>query len=305
MTHRTLGQGGPGVSAIGFGAWPIGGGLGRVDRAAAIATVRAAIDAGITLIDTAEGYRSSEEILGEALAGGVRDRVFLATKVSFDYSPDAIRGAMEKSLRALRTDHVDLYQIHSWNPAFPIERSMEAMHRLQVEGKTRFIGVSNFLPEHLERAIGACPIVSNQVKYSLLFRDIERDGIIAWCERHGIGIIVHSPLSKGLLTGRYAPGSTFPADDERSGFPDFQGDRFTAHLAKAERLAVIARAKGISLVQLAVAWTLAPPVVSCTLVGAKTPDQAREHVGAADISFTPRELADIEAALVEQPATHS
>jgi aryl-alcohol dehydrogenase-like predicted oxidoreductase len=302
MTFRSLGATGPKVPTIGFGAWPIGGGLGRVERAAAVATVRAAIETGITLIDTAEGYRSSEEILGEALAGGLRDRVFLATKVSFDYSPAAIRRAMERSLRALRTDHLDLYQIHSWNPAFPIERSMETMRQLQEEGTTRFIGVSNFLPEHLERAIAVCPIASNQVKYSLLFRDIERNGTLAWCERHGIGIVVHSPLAKGLLTGRYTPASTFPADDERSGFADFQGSRFAGHLAKAGRLAAIARAHGISLVQLAVAWTLARPVVSCTLVGAKTPDQAREHAGAAGIAFTPRELADIEGALAEQPA---
>jgi aryl-alcohol dehydrogenase-like predicted oxidoreductase len=300
MTMRPLGDRGPKVPALGFGAWPIGGGLGRVDRAAAIATVRAAIDAGITLIDTAEGYRSSEGILGEALAGDLRDRVFLATKVSFDYSPKAIRTAMENSLRALRTDHVDLYQIHGWNPAFPIEPSMGAMRRLQEEGKTRFVGVSNFLPEHMERAAAVCPFVSNQVKYSLLFRDIERDGTIDWCERHGIGIIVHSPLAKGLLTGRYTPASTFPDDDERSGFPDFQGSRFRAHLAKADRLAAIARAKDISLVQLAVAWTLVRPVVSCTLVGAKSPDQAREHAAASGVTFTPGELADIEFTVAEQ-----
>jgi aryl-alcohol dehydrogenase-like predicted oxidoreductase len=305
VTHRQLGHRGPLVPSIGFGAWPIGGGLGCVDRAAALSTVRSAIEAGSTLIDTAEGYRSSEVILGEALAAGRRDRVFLASKVSLDYSPAAIRIAMEKSLRALRTDHVDLYQIHSWNPAFPIERSMETMRRLQEEGKTRFVGVSNFLPEHLERVIAVCPIVSNQVKYSLLFRDIERDGTIAWCGRHGIGIIVHSPLAKGLLTGKYAPGSTFPTDDERSGFPDFQGNRFAGHLEKADRLAAIASAKGVSLVQLAVAWTLVQPVVSCTLVGAKTPSQTREHAGAADFAFTARELASIEAALAEQPAADS
>jgi aryl-alcohol dehydrogenase-like predicted oxidoreductase len=299
MTIRTLGSGGPRIPVIGFGAWPIGGGLGRVDRAAAIAAVRAAIEAGITLIDTAEGYRSSEEILGEALAGGLRDRVFLATKVSFDYSPKSIRAAMERSLRGLGTDHVDLYQIHGWNPAFPIEASMEAMRKLQEEGKTRFVGVSNFLPEHMARAAAICPIASNQVRYSLLFRDIERDGTIAWCERHGVGIIVHSPLAKGLLTGRYTSGSKFPADDERSGFPDFQGARFADHLAKAERLARIARIKGMTLVQLAIAWTLVRPVVSCTLAGAKSPEQSREHAGAAAVAFTPGELADIEAALAQ------
>jgi aryl-alcohol dehydrogenase-like predicted oxidoreductase len=296
MVFRTLGNHGPSVSAVSFGAWPIGGGLGRVERNAAIETVRAAIEGGITMIDTAEGYRSSEAIIGEALAVGYRERCFLATKVSNDFSPRGIRAAMEQSLRALRVDCVDLYQIHSWNPSFPIEASMEEMGRLREEGKTRFIGVSNFLPEHLERALTVCPIQSNQVRYSMLFREIE-GGTTAFCERYGIGIIVHSPLAKGLLTGRYTPSSTFPRDDERSGFTDFLGAAFAAHLARADRLKAIAAAKGITPVQLAIAWTLRLPVVSCTLVGAKSADQVREHLAAASVNFTSEELRQIERIL--------
>ena len=250
------------------------------------------------MIDTAEGYRTSESLIGEALGGGYRERCFLATKASFDFSARGIRAAMDNSLRALRTDHVDLYQIHNWNPRFPIEDSMEEMRRLLEEGKTRFVGVSNFLPEHLEKAMRVCPIHSNQVRYSLLFREIE-EGTLEFCENRDIGIIVHSPLAKGLLTGRYRPGSTFPSDDERSGFPDFQGAIFARHLSKAAKLREIGREKGISLVQLAIAWTLRHPAVSCTLVGAKDLQQLAEHLGASGVTLSTDELSQIDGILVE------
>lgn len=296
IDHRNLGKKGPSVPVLGFGAWPIGGGLGAVEKATAIAAVRAAIDSGITLIDTAEGYRTSEGLIGEALRGGYRERCFLATKASFDFTPKGIRKALENSLRALRVSRVDLYQIHGWNPEVPVEQSLEEMQKLKEEGKIASIGVSNFLPPHMERALKVCAISANQVKYSLLFREIE-GGTVDFCERHGIGILVHSPLAKGLLTGRYTPQSTFPADDERSGFPDFRGELFARHLSRARELAVIAGEKGISLLQLAVAWTLRLPVVSCTLVGAKNARQLSEHVGAAAVKFSAEELRRIDRIL--------
>ena len=285
MEHRKLGRNGPSVPVLGFGAWPIGGGLGRVEEKTAISTVRAAIDAGITLIDTAEGYRTSEKLIGEALKDGYRERCFLATKASVDFTAGGIRRALENSLRALRVDQVDLYQIHG-DPRVPVEQSMGEMLRLREEGKIRFVGVSNFLPQHMEHAIRICQISANQVRYSLLFREIETD-MAAFCERHSIGIIVHSPLAKGLLTGRYTPSSTFPVDDERSGFADFNGKQFARHLSRADRLATVAREKGISLLQLSIAWTLRLPVVSCTLVGAKNPAQLQEHLGAVGVTFSP------------------
>ena len=194
MQFRRLGKDGPRVSVIGFGAWPIGGGLGAVEKATAIRTVRAALDEGITMIDSAEGYRTSEAILGEALAGGYREKCFLATKASNDFTRAGIRRAMENSLRALRVDHVDLYQIHGWNPAVPVEESMEEMARLRDEGKTRFLGVSNFLPEHMERALKVTPFHSNQVRYSMLFREIE-DGTIQFCAalRDAVHILETNP----------------------------------------------------------------------------------------------------------------
>ena len=144
MEKRQLGKDGDHVSVIGFGAWPIGGAMGAVDEGAAISTVHAVLDHGITLIDTAQSYRVSEAIIGKALKDGRRNQVFLATKVSRDYSPDAIRRAMENSLRALQTDRVDLYQIHGWNPQYPVDDSMEMMERLRQEGKTRYIGCLQF-----------------------------------------------------------------------------------------------------------------------------------------------------------------
>ena len=144
MQLRQMGKNGPHISAIGLGAWPIGGGMGPVAEAEAIATVRAAIDCGITFLDTAQAYRSSEDTLGKALKDGYRERCFLATKVSGRYGRQDIEQAMNNSLRALGVDHVDLYQIHSWNPHYPVAESIEAMLRLQESGKTRFIGVSNY-----------------------------------------------------------------------------------------------------------------------------------------------------------------
>jgi aryl-alcohol dehydrogenase-like predicted oxidoreductase len=299
MQHRQLGQEGPQIPVLGLGAWPLGGGMGAVDEAAVIATTRAAIDQGITLVDTAQFYRTSEATLGKALKDGYRDRCFLATKVSGDFSPKAIRAAMENSLRQLQVDSVDLYQIHWWDPKYPIEESMAAMAQLQAEGKTRYLGVSNFNAGQLQQALQIAPFHSNQPRYNLLAREIETEDI-PFCERHGIGILAHSPLAKGLLTGKYQPGHRFPADDERSHLPAFQGEGFDRALAVAERLKSVAADKGITMVQLAIAWLLRLPAVTCVLVGAKSPAQVQDHLPAAEITFTPEELARIEAILAGQ-----
>lgn len=300
MEYRRLCLRGPKVSAIGLGAWPLGGGLGSVDDADAIATIQYALDNGITLIDTAQGYRSSEETLGKALAGGYREKAFIATKVSRDFSPHGIRSAMENSLRALQVDHVDLYQIHRWEPDYPIESSMETMARLQEEGKTRYIGVSNFSAAQMARAEATAPFQTSQPRYNLFFRDIESNDI-PFCELHGIGILAHSPLAKGLLTGAYRPGHHFAADDERSEFEIFQGDLFASYIAAADKLAELANDKGITLVQLAIAWVLRMPAVTSALVGAKNPTQVEEQLGAIGVSFTAEELATIDAIVAGAP----
>ena len=298
MEKRQLGKDGDHVSVIGFGAWPIGGAMGAVDEGAAISTVHAVLDHGITLIDTAQSYRVSEAIIGKALKDGRRNQVFLATKVSRDYSPDAIRRAMENSLRALRTDHVDLYQIHGWNPQYPVDDSMEMIEKLRQEGKTRYIGVSNFNVEQMELAAQTASFHSLQPRYSLLDREIETE-TLPYCETHGIGILPYSPLAKGLLTGQYTPNHQFPADDERSGMTRFQGEEFRRHLATAEKLQSIAQERDLTLIQLAIGWQLRLPGITCVLVGAKTPEQVAEHVGGQGWQLTDTELQAIETVLVE------
>ena len=308
MEHRPLGTDGPDVSVLGLGTWPLGGAMGAVDEPTAIATIRAAIDSGITLIDTAQSYYNSEEVIGKALLDGYRERCFLATKVSLQYSRDDIIAAMENSLRMLQVDCVDLYQIHGWNPEYPIEASMETMLQLQEQGKTRFLGVSNFDADQMEIAAQTAPFVSNQPCYNMLDRTIEaRD--IPYCERAGIGILAHSALAKGLLSGRYRPGHQFAADDERSGEtrtgpfvgPRFEGQKFADYLSTAEELRQIADDKGVTMVQLAVAWILRLPAVTCALVGAKHPDQVSDYLGAARVEFGHDELARIDAILAAAP----
>ena len=272
--------------------------MGAVDEGAAISTVHAVLDHGITLIDTAQSYRTSEEIIGKALKDGRRNQVFLATKVSRDYSPDGIRRAMENSLRALQTDHVDLYQIHGWNPQYPVDDSMEMMERLHQEGKTRYIGVSNFNVEQMELAAQTAPFHSLQPRYNLLDREIEAE-TVPHCEAHGIGILPHSPLAKGLLTGKYTPDHQFPADDERSGMSRFQGEEFRRNLATAEKLRAIAQERNLTLIQLAIGWQLRLSGVTCVLVGAKTPEQVAEHVGGQGWQLTDAELQAIEVVLAE------
>jgi aryl-alcohol dehydrogenase-like predicted oxidoreductase len=270
--------------------------MGEVDEATAIRAVHAALDRGITLIDTAQGYRSSESILGKALQGGYRDRCFLATKVSGDYEPQAITAAMENSLRAMRVDHVDLYQIHFWHTEEPMAAAMETMSRLQEEGKTRFIGVSNFSVGQMREAMDTAPIQTNQLQYNLFDREIEA-GEIAFCEQNGIGILAHSVLAKGLLGGKYKPDHLFEASDERSGFPRFQGASLARYLGTAENLKEVAGDKGLTLVQLAIAWVLQSPAVCCALMGPKTPEQVEEQLGALDVTFTENELSRIDACI--------
>jgi aryl-alcohol dehydrogenase-like predicted oxidoreductase len=300
MEHRQLGKDGPRVPVLGLGTWPLGGGMGRVDERTAIAMIRTALDNGITLIDTAQAYHTSEATIGKALKDGYRERCFLATKASGDYSREGIRAAMENSLRALGVDYVDLYQIHWWDPRYPIEESMETMARLQEEGKARYIGVSNFNAKQMQQALQIARFHSNQPGYNMFDRQIEAEDI-PFCEREGIGIVAHSPLAKGLLTGKYTPGHRFAADDERSGFPRFQGETFARYLAVSDQLKEVAHAKGLSLIQLAISWLLRLPAITCVLVGAKNPAQVEDHLGAVGVTFSDDELARIEEILADAP----
>ena len=293
MRYRQLGKDGPEVSAIGFGAWPLGGGMGKVDEETAIATVRAAIDNGITLIDTARAYRTSEELVGKSLRDGYRERCFLATKLHEDFSRTGIRKSLETSLRTMGVEYVDLFQLHYCNPDYA-EESIAALAELRDDGKIRYFGVSNFSAADIRTALGVAGPQSNQIVYSLFDRSMEAE-VIGQCEEEGIGILGHSTLAKGLLTGRYSATSQFPADDERATQkPRFQGQAFREHVAMADQLGTIAQERGISLVQLAIAWVLRIPAVSSALVGAKSPAQIEQHLGAVDVEFSREELDRID-----------
>jgi aryl-alcohol dehydrogenase-like predicted oxidoreductase len=272
--------------------------LGSVEKQTAIVTVRHALEVGISAIDTAEYYRVSESILGEALAGYPREKVFLATKVSSEpFTRARIREALENSLRALRTEYVDLYQLHRYPSNVPLRESLDALVEAQREGKIRYIGTSAFSAQQLAECAGY-PIQSEQPRLNILYPEALQDSI-PYCAVHGIGVIVHSPLGKGLLTGRYRPGHQFAPDDERSGFERFQGETFARHIAKADRIAEIAREKGASMAQLAIAWTLAQPGVTSAIVGAKSPAQVDEQLGAVDLTLSANDLARIAAIMAD------
>jgi aryl-alcohol dehydrogenase-like predicted oxidoreductase len=300
MRTRKLGTQGPEVSVIGLGAWPIGGGMGGIDAETGIATVRSAIDSGITLLDTAQAYRTSESTLGRALGDGYRQRCFLATKVSGDYSPAGVRAAMENSLQALGVDYVDLYQVHSWNDDYPIEATMEEMARLQQEGKTRYLGVSNFNAPQMEQAYACAPFHSSQPQYNMIDRGIESVDL-PYCQDKGIGNLAHSPLAKGLLTGKYVSGHVFAEDDERSNFSRFQGDLFTRFCTWSARLVEVAEDLQVTMVQLAIAWCLRQRAVSCVIVGGKSPAQVADYVKAGETDLSAESVARIEVILRDAP----
>ena len=294
MEKRELGRNGPDVSVIGFGAWPIGGGLGNVPEEQGIAAVEAAIEAGMTFIDTAEGYQTSESVVGKAIRGR-RDEVFLATKLSgSDHSAEHMTNAVETSLRALGADYIDLYQLHSPSPAWPIADTMENLARLRDAGKIRYIGVSNFSPEKTEEAMEYATIHSSQPRYNMMWRELE-DDVLPYCLENGIGVIPHSVLCKGVLGGKHKPGHRFAQDDERRLFNFFRGELFEQAYSVAQRLDEWARDQGRDIAQLAIAWVLANPAVSSALVGAKSAEQVYHNAKAADWRLTPGDLEEIEA----------
>lgn len=293
MRTLPLGKDGPLVPVVCFGTFPIGGGFGAIPESQAISTIHAALDAGLTFIDTAEGYANAEDLLGKGLEGR-RHEVFLATKLSrSDHSPDQVDEALENSLRKLRTDYFDLYQIHSPWPAYPVEETLDRFIRHRDAGRIRYFGISNFTADQTDEAAGHTRIHSSQPRYNMLFRDVE-DSVLPTCERHGIGIIAHSVLAKGLLAGKYRPGHRFDEDDQRHDWEHYHGKSFARTYAIAQRLDAWARDHGRDLAQLAVAWPTARPAVTSSIVGIRTPEQARMNARAGDWALTPSDLEEID-----------
>ena len=292
METRPLGKDGPQVSTICFGAYPIGGDLGVVPESQAIATVQAAVDAGMTFIDTAEGYGTSESLVGKALQGR-RHEAFLATKLSGDHTPEHLARAIDGSLTALDTDYIDLYQLHSPKPE-PIEETMGHLVRLREAGKIRYIGVSNFSADQTREALEFGPVHSSQPMYNLLHREAE-ESVLPFCLENGVGVIPHSVLAKGRLSGHYRPGHEFPEGDNRRGRDGFYGEVFQATFEVTAQLKSWAEDHGRDMVQLAIAWTLAQPSVTSGLVGAKSPEQVLHNAKAADWQLADTDLQEIDA----------
>jgi len=283
---RFLGEGGPEVSVVGLGTNNFGG---RIDYEQSLAVLDAALDAGVTLIDTADiyGQGASEEFIGRAL-GGRRDRVLIATKFGKPMdelpeerrgNPDYVRAAVESSLRRLLTDVIDVYQMHEPDPETPLEETLGALNDLVHDGKVRWIGSSNFSAEQIEaaeevaRGAGFHRFVSAQNQYSLVERGAE-DEVLPACERLRIGFLPYFPLASGLLTGKYAR-SEEATEGRLAGreIPEHRWDR-------AEALQRYADERGVSLLDVAVGGLLAMPAVSCVIAGATKPEQVRANVAA-------------------------
>jgi aryl-alcohol dehydrogenase-like predicted oxidoreductase len=266
--------------------------MGAIEEKQAIRTVHAALDAGTNFIDTAEGYFTSESMLGKALVGR-RDRVVLATKLSGEQSRQHIRAAVENSLRQLRTDYIDLYQIHHPNPRWPLADTMAEFVKLQDEGKVRYLGVSNFGVEQTAEAAAYGPIASSQPHYSMLFRTVEKE-LLPYCLEHEIGVMAYAVIARGLLSGKYPASHLFADDDRRAINPGLTRAVREAAVEICRRLTPWARNHGYTMAQLAIAWTLANPAVTSAICGAKTPAQAIENCEAGRWHLSEQDMAEIE-----------
>lgn len=308
MEYRELGKTGVKVSAIGFGCWAMGGtNWGVVDDNDSISAAQRALDLGITFFDTAPGYGygHSEKILGEALADR-RKGIFLATKCGMEWDdkggiwrnskPEYIRKDCERSLKNLRTDYVDLLQVHWPDEETPIADTMGEMAKLQKEGKIKFIGVSNFSVEQMKECQKYVELASLQPPYSMLRRGAEKE-ILPFCLEQKIGVVVYSPLQQGLLTGKFTEEPKFQKGDMRADNPFFSGENFKRIMAVVDQLKEMAMNYSKSVGQLAINWVLCNPAVIVAIVGAKRPAQVQENVGGAGWKIKGEDLKKIEEIL--------
>jgi aryl-alcohol dehydrogenase-like predicted oxidoreductase len=310
MRYRRLGSSDLQVSEIALGSWLTYG--GGVERQQAEACVTKAFEVGINFIDTANVYAggAAEEFLGEALAGRPRDSYVLATKLYFPMpggdhglSRDQVFKQIDGSLARLRTDHVDLYQCHRYDLDTPLEETMEALTEVVRQGKARYIGLSEWPAERIQAALdlpGVEKFVSSQPQYSLLWRGPEQE-VIPLCAANGISQIVFSPLSQGVLTGKYTPGQPPPADTRwgTASMNSFMGRYDDTLLERVQRLRPIADDLGISMGQLALAWVLREPNVASAIVGASRPQQVADNAAASGIELDQETLSRIDAALAD------
>jgi aryl-alcohol dehydrogenase-like predicted oxidoreductase len=305
MQQRRLGAEGLTVSAIGLGCMGMSEFYAGRDDAESVATVHRALDLGATFLDTADVYGpfTNERLVGRAIRGR-RDQVVLATKfgnvrtedgksLGVNGSPDYVRQACDASLQRLGVDHIDLYYQHRVDRTVPIEDTVGAMADLVRVGKVRHLGLSEASPETLRRAHAVHPITALQTEYSLWSRDVE-DAILPTCRELGVGFVAYSPLGRGFLTGRFRSIEDLPADDYRRSSPRFQGENFQRNLDLVRHVEALARAKGCTPSQLALAWLLARGDDVVPIPGTKRVKYLEENVGAVDVTLTRRDLERID-----------
>ncbi len=328
MSHdvdtREIGRSGIRASTVGLGTWAIGGWMwGGTDEAASIGAIRAAIDEGITLIDTAPAYGQgvSEEIVGRAIAGQ-RDKVVLSTKCGlvwhttegrhfFDVDgrpvhrflgPASIEYELDQSLRRIGTDYIDHYVTHWQDPTTPIGETMDALQRLKDKGKIRSIGASNVGTDELDTYIATGGLDAIQEEYSMVRRGIEQR-LLPACRAAGVSVLSYSTLALGLLTGGIGPDRVFEGDDLRKGHPLFSPDALEKVARLMRTVRPIAESHGATPAQVVIAWTAAQPGITFTLCGARNPAQARENAGAGRLRLSSDDLAAIDLALASELST--
>ncbi|PKK38041.1 aldo/keto reductase [Siphonobacter sp. SORGH_AS_0500] len=320
MKYRELGESALQVSALTFGAWAIGGWMwGGADRKEAVEAIKASLDEGVTSIDTAPVYGMgvSEEIVAEALQGVARDKVQILTKFGMRWDvkqgdfafhtqnndgqeidvykyagKDSVIQECENSLRRLKTDYIDLYQIHWPDSTTPISETMEALDILQKQGKIRAAGVCNYSTAQFMEAEETLSLASNQVPYSMVERSIEKE-LVPYAMARQKAIIAYSPLQRGILTGKIKPGHQFGEGDTRSGSRFYQPENLTKINAFLDEIRPMAQEKGATLSQLVIRWTIEQPGITVALVGARNAEQAIQNAQSIHISLSPEEIGVI------------
>lgn len=316
MITRTLGANGPAVSAIGLGCMGMSDLYGPSNRAESIATIHAALDAGVTLLDTGDfyGMGDNELLIAEALRGRPRDAVVLSVKfgaqrdpaggwIGFDGRPAAVKTALAYSLRRLGVDHIDIYRPARIDPNVPVEDTVGAIGEMVKAGYVRHIGLSEVGAETIRRAAAVHPIADAQLEYSLISRGIE-DAILPACRALGIGVTAYGVLSRGLISGHFSQ-ETPAKGDFRAFIPRFQGENLASNLKLVEAIRAIAAAKGVTVAQIAIAFVLSRGADIVPVVGARRRDRLAESLGALAVTLGEGDLAAIEAAVPKDAAAGS
>ena len=326
MEYRQIGETNLKCSVITFGAWAIGGWKwGGSDRGEAIKAIKAAYEVGVTSIDSAPAYGQglSEEIIAEALRGIPRDKVQILTKFGLRWdiekgtlffrsqtedgrdlniykfaSKESIMLECENSLKRLNTDYIDLYQIHWHDVTTPISESMEAMIKLKEQGKIREVGVCNYTDEWMQEAEQTIKLASNQVPYSMLLRDIEKD-VVPYCIKNKKSIIAYSPLQRGVLTGKMKPGHVFNEGDHRQDLSHYTDENIRRTNEMLDKLRPLAKSKNATLAQIVLRWTIDQPGITIALAGARNAEQAVQNAKAVDVKLSKEELDFINKQLEE------